>query len=50
LISPVEQNFFCASAIPFLLCAIIPIKSYSNGEVEKGKIMKENKQKSGIYM
>jgi hypothetical protein len=35
---------------PTLLCAIIPIKSYSNAEVEKGKILQENKQKSGIYM
>jgi hypothetical protein len=38
---------------PFLLAAIIPIKIYSNAEVpygEKGKIVKENTNKSGIYM
>ena len=36
---------------PFLLlAAIIPIKSYSNAEAEKDKILKENKDKSGIYM
>jgi len=35
---------------PFLLAAIIPIKSYSNAEAEKAKILKENKNKSGIYM
>jgi hypothetical protein len=28
------------------LCAIIPIKSYSNAEAEKNKILKENKNKS----
>lgn len=35
---------------PFLLCAIIPIKSYSNAEADKGKILKENQNKSGIYI
>jgi len=35
---------------PVLLCAIIPIKSYSNAEADKSKILKENKNKSGIYM
>ena len=36
---------------PFwLLAAIIPIKSYSNAEDDKDKILKENKDKSGIYM
>jgi len=36
---------------PFLLlAAIIPIKTYSNAEVDKGKILKENKNKSDIYM
>jgi len=34
---------------PFLLAAIIPIKSYSNAEADKAKILKENKNKSGIY-
>ena len=32
------------------LAAIIPIKSYSNAEAEKDKILSENKNKSGIYM
>jgi len=35
---------------PFLLAALIPIKIYSNAEDNKGKILKENKNKSGIYM
>ena len=35
---------------PFLLAAIIPIKIYSNAEADKSKILKENKDKSGIYM
>ena len=33
-----------------LLAAIIPIKTYSNIEAEKSQILKENKNKSGIYM
>jgi len=32
------------------LAAIIPIKSYSNAEDNKDTILKENKNKSGIYM
>jgi len=35
---------------PFLLAAIIPIKSSSNAEADKAIILKENKNKSGIYM
>jgi len=35
---------------PLLLCAIIPIKVYSNAEADKDKILKENKNQSGIYM
>jgi hypothetical protein len=35
---------------PVLLCAFIPIKSYSNAEADKSKILKENTTKSGIYM
>ena len=38
---------------PFLLAAIIPIKSYSNAEAPSGykdKILFENTNKSGIYM
>jgi len=34
---------------PLLLAAIISIKSYSNAEADKAKILKENKNKSGIY-
>jgi len=33
-----------------LLAAIIPIKTYSNAETDKAKILKENQNKSGIYM
>ena len=32
------------------LAAIIPIKIYYNAEADKDKILKENKDKSGIYM
>jgi len=36
---------------PFLLlAAMVPIKNYSNTEADKDKILKENKNKSGIYM
>jgi group I intron endonuclease len=35
---------------PFLLCAIIPIKTYSNAEADKTQILSDNKNKSGIYM
>jgi len=35
---------------PFLLAALIPIKNYSNAKDDKDKIIKENKNKSGIYM
>jgi hypothetical protein len=35
---------------PVLLCAFIPIKSYSNAESDKGIILTENQDKSGIYM
>ena len=35
---------------PIFLCAIIPIKIYSNAEAYKGKILIDNKGKSGIYM
>ena len=33
---------------PYFLCALIPIKSYSNAEDDKAKILSENKNKSGI--
>ena len=32
------------------MAALIPIKSYSNTEAEKKQILKENQNKSGIYM
>jgi hypothetical protein len=35
---------------PLLFCTLIPIKSYSNTETEKAKILSDNKKKSGIYM
>jgi len=35
---------------PFLLTALIPIKSYSNAEADKAKILKENLGLSGIYL
>jgi len=46
--------FFCYdflnSGCLLSLAAIIPIKSYSNAEADKAIILKENKNKSGIYM
>jgi len=41
---------FSSEAGLFLLAAIIPIKSYSNAEDEKKKILKENQNKSGVYL
>jgi len=48
--------FICLSGIttlfpmdPWLLAAIIPIKSYFNAEADKKKILSENRKKSGIY-
>ena len=35
---------------PIFLCAIIPIKIYSNIEADKAQILKENKGESDIYM
>jgi len=35
---------------PIFLCAIIPIKSYSNAEADKAQILSENQNKSAIYM
>jgi len=35
---------------PIFLCAIIPIKTYSNAKDDKAQILSENKGKSGIYM
>ena len=40
----------CFSIDPLLLAVIIPIKTYSNAEADKAIILKENKNKSGIYM
>jgi hypothetical protein len=33
-----------------LLCALVPIKSYPNAEADKAQILKDNKNKAGIYM
>jgi len=35
---------------PFWLAAMVPIKIYSNADTDKAPILKENKQKSGIYL
>jgi len=35
---------------PVLFAAIIPIKTYSNVEQDKDKILSDNQNKSGIYM
>jgi group I intron endonuclease len=43
----VELHYF---SDPFLLAAMVPIKIYSNAEADKEKILKENTNKSGIYM
>jgi len=46
--------FFCYdflnSGCLLSLAAIIPLKTYSNAEVDKAKILSDNKNKSGIYM
>jgi len=34
---------------PVLLAALVPIKIYSNAEADKAQIIKDNKNKSGIY-
>jgi hypothetical protein len=43
-------NVLVISFDPFLLCALIPIKIYSNSDTCKVQILEENKNKSGIYM
>src|SRR5437588_6059873 len=40
---------FLNSGCLLSLAAIIPIKSYSNAEADKAKILSDNKNKSGIY-
>jgi hypothetical protein len=35
---------------PTPLVPIVPIKIYSNAEADKAQILKENSNKSGIYM
>lgn len=54
LVGSITSYFLVGSIIfdidSFLLCAIIPIKSYSNAEADKGKILSENTNKSGIYI
>ena len=46
--------FFCLDSLNFFcllsLVPIVPIKTYSNAEAEKDKILSDNKNKSGIYM
>ena len=46
--------FFCYDSLNscclLSLAALIPIKSYPNAEADKVTILKENKNKSGIYM
>jgi hypothetical protein len=51
-ISVITLLYFCiySDIDPFLLCAIIPIKSYSNAEADKGKILSENTNKSNSEM
>jgi hypothetical protein len=39
---------FCIDC--FLLCVLIPIKSYSNAENDKEQILKDNKNKSCVFM
>jgi len=41
---------FLNSGCLLSLAALIPVKTYSNAEAEKSTIIKENKNKSGIYM
>ena len=44
------SSFFGLTGLnPVLLAAIVPIKSYSNAEADKDKILSDNKNKSGIY-
>ena len=43
-------GYHLVSINPFLLAAIIPIKIYTNAEADKAQILKDNKNKSGIYM
>jgi hypothetical protein len=35
---------------PVFFCAFVPIKIYSNVEADKAKILKENKNKAGVYI
>jgi hypothetical protein len=51
-ISVITLLYFCiySDIDPFLLCAIIPIKSYSNAAADKSRVLKENKGKSGVYL
>jgi len=41
---------FLNSCCLLSLAAMVPIKIYSNADIDKAKILKENKQKSGIYL
>jgi len=41
---------FSFDIYPFLLVVIIPIKTSFNAEADKDQILKDNQNKSGIYM
>jgi hypothetical protein len=42
--------FFSSICYDYLLCLFVPVKIYDNAEAEKSKILKENQNKSCIYM
>ena len=48
MLSTIVELLFTSD--PFLLCALIPIKIYSNTEADKDKILSDSKNKLGIYM
>ena len=49
-LSITAENMGLTGLDPVWLAALIPIKTYSNGEADKDQILKENQNKSGIYM
>ena len=49
-LSITAENMGLTGLDPVWLAALIPIKTYYNGEADKDQILKENKNKSGIYM
>ena len=48
------NSFFCFDSLNscclLSFVPVVPIKSYSNAEADKDKILSDNKNKSGIYM